>query len=96
MVELYRSNLVIEQSINGLSTLKEIPYEADEINISSKMNRADFLKIAPVLCIRGDRKLLVNINMLDAGNSQYLQAALLNKVSARDIYDVISAKPNNG
>lgn len=49
-----------------------------------------------MLCIRGDRKLLVNINMLDAGNSQYLQAALLNKVSARDIYDVISAKPNNG
>lgn len=96
VVELYRSNLIIEQGNNGLSTLKYISYEVDEINISSKMNRADFLKIVPMLCIRGDRKLLVNINMLDAGNSQYLQAALLNKVSARDIYDVISAKPNNG
>ncbi|CNB48310.1 general secretion pathway protein GspK [Yersinia similis] len=96
LIDLYRSSLIFEQRNNGLSMLKNIPYEVDEINISSNMSRDDFLKIAPMLCIRRDRELLVNINMLEVENSQYLQTVLLNTVTERDIYDVISAKPNKG
>lgn len=52
--------------------------------------------IAPLFCSRNDNTLLVNINMLDANNSQLVQVIFMNEITEKDMYKAMSSKPTQG
>ncbi|WP_162208240.1 type II secretion system protein GspK [Yersinia pekkanenii] len=85
-----------QENSNPMFILKKDHLFEVLIDTISDIDKDFFLQIAPLLCIRNDNSLLININMLETGHSKLVQAMFMNIINEKDIIKTIRSKPDNG